>query len=402
MFLLNSFFDFKSLTFAAIPSLQSPSTPPIDECMFGGVCPELSLKSGAFQSSVTFLLAYFFEDPDSVYQIVLVPCQIIAGLGALYFLIPLMLDFGKQNYGMDINKIIFLFILMLMFANNNFLGKSIAFGNYAFIQGIHKLIVTQLSGSTAINRIVDDFKSDRQKVLQIRTQLSICDGIPNKTTVDANGTIVANSTFSKCDAKLRNLIRNTRFSNPLTAADFAKAVDLKDYDYMSAYIKNASMGFPDAANIQNDDLKKSQDIPNFLIGWRAAIAIVPDIALIAALLYFPFPLAFSFLSTSYLQGWFSAIWSVGLFKFAMTIFNSTFVVVEAALAGYMPQNTVDLATGIVLPSIAMALATGSGLGLSGLLDRGISNLPGNLNQGTSTTNTSTTNATRTLSNAKKI
>jgi hypothetical protein len=400
MFLTNSFFGFENLTFVAIPSLLVPSAPPIDECMFGGVCPEIGSKSGAFQSSVVFLLNYFFDDPDSIYQIVLVPCQIVAGLGALYFLVPLMLDFGKQNYGMDINKIILLFILMLMFANNNYLGKSIAFGNYAFIQGIHKLIVTQLSGSTAINRVVDAFKDDRQKVLQIKTQLSICDGISNKTTVDINGNIIINSAFSKCDTKLRDLIRNTRFSNPLTGADFANAVNITGYDYMSAYIKNASVGFPDASNIQNDDLKKSQDIPNLLIGWRAAIAIVPDIALIAALLYFPFPLAFSFLSTSYLQAWFSAIWSVGLFKFAMTIFNSTFIVIEAALAGYMPQDTVDLATGMVLPSIAIALATGSGLGLSNLIGQGVGNLSGSLNQGT--TNTSTADATRRiLSNAKK-
>jgi hypothetical protein len=378
MFLNNIFFGFEDVSFAAIPSLLVPSTPPISECMFGGICPEIGSKSGAFQSSVIFLLNYFFEDPDSVYQTVLMPCQIIAGLGALYFLIPLMLDFGKQNYGMDINKIILLFILMLMFANNNYLGKSIAFGNYAFIQGIHKLIVTQLSGSTAINTVLNDFKSDRQKVLQIRTQLSICDGIPNKTKVDASNNLIPNQVFTNCDTKLKELINNARFSNPLTAADFANAVTITDYDYMSAYIKNSSFGFPDVSSIQNDDSKKSQDIQNLLIGWRAAIAIVPDIALIAALLYFPFPLAFSFLSTSYLQVWFSAIWSVGLFKFAMTIFNSTFVVVEAALAGYMPQDTVDLATGIVLPSIAIALATGSGLGLSGLVSQGVSNLSGKI------------------------
>jgi hypothetical protein len=372
MFLTNSFLGFEHLTFVAI------TNPVITDCIAGGVCQEPGGKSGAFESSIVFLLTYFFNDPDSVYRIVLVPCKIIAGLGALYFLVPLMLDSGKQNYGMDINKTILLFVLMLMFANDNYLGKSLAFGNYAFIQGIHKSIATQFSVSKEINNVLDAFKSDRQKVLQITNQLSICDGISNKTKVDASGN-VANPTFTNCETKLRNLINNTSFNNPVTAADFAKAVTTNDYDNMSASIKNSTVGFSDVASIQNASKKeKSPEIKELLIGWRAAVAIVPDIALIAALLYFPFPLAFSFLNTSYLQAWFSAMWSVGLFKFAMTIFNSIFIVIEASLAGYMPQDTIDLATGIALPSIAIALATGSGLGLSGLVSQGVGNLSSSL------------------------
>jgi hypothetical protein len=373
MFLTNSFLNFEHLTFVATPTLLNT------ECIAGGVCQEPGGKSGAFESSIVFILDYFFKDPDSVYRIVLMPCKIIAGLGALYFLIPLMLDSGKQNYGMDINKIILLFMLMLMFANDNYLGKSLAFGNYAFIQGIHKSIATQFSVSRKINDVLDDFKSDRQKVLQITNQLSICDGIANKTTVDASGSPIANLTFTKCETKLRDLINNTSFNNRSTAADFAKSVTTNDYEVMSTSIKNSTVGFSDVAITQKASKKeKSQEIKELLIGWRAAVAIVPDIALIAALLYFPFPLAFSFLSTSYLQVWFSAMWSVGLFKFAMTIFNSIFIVIEASLAGYMPQDTIDLATGIALPSIAIALATGSGLGLSGLVSQGVSNLSAKL------------------------
>ena len=325
MVLTNNLLSLHYFAFAASPA--------IPECIFGGVCPETGSRSGSFQGAIVSLLNYFFVDPDSVYEIILFPCQVIAGIGALCFLIPIMLDFGKQNYGININKIILLFMLMLMFANQGYLGKSLAFGNYAFIQGIHKLIVTQLSGSTTINTIVSDFKSDKRKVLEITTKLSTCNSI-SKTKVDASGNVVANPIFVNCDTQLRNLINTASFSNPLTAADFANAVSKPEFVDMSTNINSSSLGFSDVPiKTGTDDVKKSKEIKNLLIGWRAAIAIVPDVALIAALLYFPFPLAFSFLSTSYLQAWFSALWSVGLFKFAMTIFNATFAVIEAALAG---------------------------------------------------------------------
>jgi hypothetical protein len=388
--ILNNLLSLHYLTFAA-----SPATPVINECIFGGVCPETGSKSGSFQGAILSLLNYFFVDPDSVYEVILFPCQVIAGIGALYLLVPLMLDFGRQNYGININKIILLFMLMLMFANQGYLGKSLAFGNYAFIQGIHKLIVTQLSGSTAINTIISDFKSDKQKVLQIITKLEICNEIP-ETKIDASGNVISNPVFTNCDTQLRTLINTAGFSNPLTAADFANAVSKPKFVDMSNNINSSSLGFSDVPiKTGKEAEEKSKEIKNLLIGWRAAIAIVPDVALIAALLYFPFPLAFSFLSTSYLQAWFSALWSVGLFKFAMTIFNATFAVIEAALAGYMPQDTLDLAMGIAVPSIAIALATGSGLGLSSLVSQGVSSLSSKLTSTSSNISDANRNATPT-------
>jgi hypothetical protein len=40
----------------------------------------------------------------------------------------------------------------------------------------------------------------------------------------------------------------------------------------------------------------------------------------------------------------------------------------------MPDRTVNLAMGIALPTMAIALATGSGLGLSGLISQGTNSL----------------------------
>jgi hypothetical protein len=376
MLLSNVLIGLHHLTLAAAPP------PVIDDCIFGGVCFEpgpVEPVSTAFKGAIFSLLKYFFDDPDSIYQTVLIPCQIIAGLGALYLLVPLMLDFGKQNYGMNINKIILLFILMLMFASNGKLGKSIAFGNYAFIRGIDKLLVYQISNSRELDRTINDFKNDKQKVLQINTKLSKCNSIAEKTKLDDRGLVIPNPAFTRCDEELRALITNARFTNILTTLDFASAVSEEDFDDMASKIYNSSLGFSDVSvALTNDEAQKSQGIKNVLIGWRAAIAIFPDVALILALLYFPFPLAFSFLSTSYLQAWFSALWSVGLFKFAMTIFDPAFTIIEAALAGHMPQNTIDLAMGIAAPSIALALATGSGLGLSGLVGQGVSTLSSQL------------------------
>lgn len=360
---------FHYLTFAA-----SPTTPVINDCIIGGMCAETNSSFDALKEVITDLLKYFFEDIDGIYQAALQPCQLIAGLGALYLLLPIMVDYGKNDYVFNMKKIVLLFMLMLMFANNGSLGRSIAVGNYAFIQGIHGYIAAQLGGNTNINAVKNNFKNDKQKVLKINTQLLRCNSI-ERTKVDTSNNVISNPVFVDCEAQLRNLINTAGFSTLSTTTNFVYAVSKADFEDMATGIRTASTGF---GNMPSALEENSEGIHTLLIGWRAAVALLPDIALIAALLYFPFPLAFSFLSTSYLQAWFSSLWSVGLFKFAMTIFDPMFAVIEAKFAGSMPQDTLDLAMGIAAPSIAIALATGSGLGLSGLISQGVSNLSSRL------------------------
>jgi hypothetical protein len=60
-------------------------------------------------------------------------------------------------------------------------------------------------------------------------------------------------------------------------------------------------------------------------------------------------------------------------------------VIPAMLAGQMPQNTTLLLLGIVMPTIAIALATGSGLGLSSLVSQGASSLSSRLTSTSSAT-----------------
>ena len=162
MFSINTLLDLNHWSFVA-------QTTTVDyTCAVGGVCKETVKIFDSFNQAIETLLIYFFTDPDSVYEYIFGSCQVIAGIGALWFLTPLMLDSVKHNYGIDINKILLLFILMLMFANQGNLGKSLAYGNYAFIQGIHQGIQKKLDSSEMLNKITEDFALDQQLALKNR------------------------------------------------------------------------------------------------------------------------------------------------------------------------------------------------------------------------------------------
>ena len=375
---------FLTTTFSSLDSWLLAATPLPDafDCVYSGICKETSAKIGAFNTGLKDVLDYFLVDPDSLYTLIFSNCQVIAGVGALWFLIPLMLNSMKNDYGLDLTKIFVLFILMLMFAGEGKLGKSLAYGNYAFIQGIHQQIKTTLDASERLQAVRDNFSADQQQVLQIVTQMLTCSEIqPTKT--DATNKISANPAFTNCVTALKTSIASSKFDNAATKAAFVSAANEKDFITMAAKINNASGGF---SNV--DASKEASEIRNLLVGWRGAIAIVPDLALAGALLFYPFALAISFFNTSFLQSWFTGMWSVGLFKYTMTIFNGTFRFIEVAMAGTMPQNTVNLVLGIAAPTIAIALATGSGLGLSSLVSQGVSSLSSKL----SSTSSATSNA----------
>lgn len=380
MFSINNFSDLNHLFVVAQVSTSASVN---YLCLRGGDCQETFEIISGFKQATNTLLTYFFDniDPDNIYKDIFDLCKIIAGLGALRFLMPLMLDSMKQNYSSNMNKIFLLFMLMLMFTNQGVLGKSIAYGNYAFIQGIHEKIQESFDNSQMLKEITEKFALDQQMAVKINNQVSICSAIP-ETKQNADGQKIPNPAFQNCYAALKEMIKpqggvNT-FRNASTDSAFRKAIDdNKDFVKAAAAIKIAALGFINVADTDSSN-KDLYGIRNLLVGWRAAIAIVPDLALIGALLFYPFPLAISFINVSFLQSWFTGMWSVGLFKFTMTIFNSTFIVIQEALAGEMPQDTLDLVLGIAAPTIAIALATGSGLGLSSLVSQGVSNVSSRL------------------------
>jgi hypothetical protein len=368
-------------------------------CVYGGVCKETSGLLANFNEAIEILINYFFNDPNNIYQYIFGSCQVIAGIGALWFLTPLMLDSVKESYGINLNKLFLLFVLLLMFAGEGRLGKSLAYGNYAFIQGIHQNIhelLTNPSSPTILDTITNEYSADQQKVLQITNQMLICRQIEEKKTDPTTLTKIDNPVFTDCFRNLKDLIKNYTLTDPFTnlstRAAFSKAASKTTFIDMATAVRIAASGF---INLTDNDVNPNgnNDIGDLLVGWRAAIAIVPDLALVGALLFYPFPLALSFISTSYLQSWFAGMWTVGLFKFMMTIFNSTFIVIQAKLAGEMPQNTIDLVLGIVAPTIAISLATNSGLGLSNLVSQGVSNLSAKLTGTSSTTSDAATIAT---------
>jgi uncharacterized membrane protein len=375
MFSISGWLNLKYLILADAVPLPSYTT----TCQFSGECPEKTDLSASLQTAVTNLLDYFINDPDKLAHAILEPCKVIAGVGALYMLTPIMLDLSKFDRGVNYSKVVLLFMLMIMFTNDGYYGRQLALGNYAFITGIQNAIVKQIGNPGAVTTMkTTNYMKDTAEVLAINKQLSICLGYANIKTLNENSQIATNPSFEACEAKLRNLINTSKFDNSTSGSVFKDAVAEPDFVSMAIKIVKFSVGFPidvtQLVDVDNGYYRKISGTSDLLRSWYAALALMPDVAFMAALLYFPIPLAFSFLSTSYLQAWFTGFWSVGFFKFAMTIFTLTFRWLQYEIGGGMPDQTVNLALGIALPTMAIALATGSGLGLSGLISQGASSL----------------------------
>jgi hypothetical protein len=377
--------------FAAITITTSNDFQDYD-CAFSGIC---SSRGDAvvrsFHDAVDSLVEYFFTDPDGLYGYIFGACAVIAGIGALWFVGPLILESSKENfafYGANLSKILLLFLLMLMFAGKGDLGKIVAYGNYAFIQSIHEGVYDRLHGRTSILYDLNSrFSADEQQVVKIVSQMLTCAELqPKKTNTNTDQATVDNNIYTNCISDLKRTLSYT-FNNPTTNSLFAKAADDLASDPVkfteaATQIKNAASGIIDVT-IDEKNSQSNTGIKNLLVGWRAALAIAPDLALIGALLFYPFPLAFAFFSTSYLTTWFSGIWAVGMFKVIMTIFTSTFIIIQVNLAGLMPQDTINLLLGIAAPTIAISLATFTGLGLSNLVSQGTYALSSKLTPGSS-------------------
>jgi hypothetical protein len=357
MFLIDSFFNLSDLTLAAS-----------DASIVGGAVEGLN-KNFNFIDAIKDLVKFLTTDASPLFDAIVEPCKVIAGLGAMFWLLPILKSAQKDAFDIDFERVIILFLLMLMFHDGAKLGRNIAFGNYAFIKGIDTAIYDNVNITANISNRTNDFQNDTAAVTKINNKLKDCLKL-DKTKVDQTGATIPNPAFTACDTDLRNMISTARFKNPDAGAAFAAAAVNTDFMGMASAAVNASIGFPGwiGKQIGNAAMAVPQAI---LDGWRTVIAITADVSLIVSLLFFPIPLAFSFFNTSPLQVWFSSIWAIGFFKFALTILGGSFAIINAKLGASLPLFTFELAAGIAAPAVAGVMAAGGGIGLFKLVNEGV-------------------------------
>jgi hypothetical protein len=308
------------------------------------------------------IMRVLVTDDAAVFVGVLIPCKVIAGLGIIYGLAPL-LNVSADRLKEHTFQILFTLLLAATFMGNGKMARAIGIANYATIKGIDAAIHNQMEQTGNITKLVENIQNDGLATAVIQRKLDACVGLPQ---AQADGT--PNPVATQCEAALRQLLQTQKIANPDLAAQFQTALSKGNLLEMGSILINGTVGLPGAIGrgIGNVAL----EIPKALFnGWKAAIATIADMAFVLSLMILPIPLCFSLLNTAPLMVWFSSLWAVGFYKFALTVLAGSFTIIAAKLGPGLPIFMFDLLTSVVAPILAGVMAAGGGIGLFKLFEQ---------------------------------
>ncbi len=324
----------------------------------------------SFTEAIKNVITYLITDEGALFQAILAPFQLIAGAGVLFSLIPVIKAVSRDSFNIDYERIILLFLMICLFINDGALGKAVAFANYAFIKGTNTYISKGLESVAFVTDATKNLKNDTTAVGKINNKLKDCLALSQTTIDKATGSAIPNPAFTQCDSELRGLISSAQIKNPDAATAFATALSRGDFNGMANGINVAVSSFPGWLSQQVGNAAMA--VPKAILdGWKVAVAAIADVALVVSILFFPITLAFSFLNTAPLQVWFSSLWAVGFFQFALTILTGAFTIINAKLGANFPLFTMELLAAIFAPAVAGVMATGGGIGVFKLVNRGM-------------------------------
>jgi hypothetical protein len=308
---------------------------------------------------------------DTFWMAIVEPCKVIAGVGVLFWLVPIIPDLSFDNLKNHLLRILTLLLITFMFVGNAYGARVFAIGNYALIRGIDNSIATNTKLLGSVNAELAGIKTDNETVKAISNQMQVCIKLP-KTIADPDpakpGNVIPNPAYVQCTKDVKTMVVAAKLSvaNPELVTELAdteaKMNSLVDsYDYNSVW--NQFVKFA------NDPDKWLRDwlVGAILDGWSVMIGEIADEGFILSILALPIPLAFSFMNTKPLEIWFASLWGLGIFKFSLTILGAMMGFINANTSGSQPAYSLQLGYAIGAPIIAGVIAKGGGAGIYALM-----------------------------------
>jgi hypothetical protein len=329
-----------------------------------------------YQAALNKIIAMFITGDaasmtDTFWEAIVDPCKFIAGIGVLFWLIPILPDLSLDNIKNHLLRIFMLLFISFIFANHAYGARVFAIGNYAMIKGIDSTIASNLKLLGDVNADLANLKIDNKKIKDISNQIQTCIKIP-KTIADPDpakpGNVIPNPVYVQCGKDVKRMVVEAKLSinNPEIVAELAnteaKLNALVDsYDYNSAW--NQFVTFV------NDPEKwiRNNLFGSILDAWSYVINQSVDESFILSILALPISLAFSFINTKPFEIWFASLWGLGIFKFSLTILSGCVAFINANLVGSVPVFGLELSYAIGAPIIAGIIAKGGGDGLLALM-----------------------------------
>jgi hypothetical protein len=299
------------------------------------------------------------------------PCKMIAGVGVLFWLVPIIPDLSFDNLKKHLLRILMLFLLTLLFAGNAYGARMFAVSNYALIKAIDTSIAAGTKLVIDANAEVASVAQNNEQVQAISNQILVCVKLP-QTIADPDpakvGNVIPNPAYIQCTKDVKTMVVAAKLSvtDPelvLQLADTeAKMNSLVDsYDYNSAwnqfvkFVKNPSKFIAEGL------------LGTVLDAWAVIVGQTTDEGFILSIIALPLPLAFSFMNTRPLEIWFASLWGLGIFKFSLTFLGAIVNFISANSTGNEPIYGFQLSLALGAPILAGVVAAGGGAGINSLM-----------------------------------
>ena len=101
---------------------------------------------------------------DTFWMAIVEPCKVIAGVGVLFWLVPIIPDLSFDNLKNHLLRILTLLLITFMFVGNAYGARVFAIGNYALIRGIDSSIATNTKLLGSVNAELAGIKTDNETV----------------------------------------------------------------------------------------------------------------------------------------------------------------------------------------------------------------------------------------------
>ncbi|WP_373547081.1 hypothetical protein [Chamaesiphon sp.] len=322
---------------------------------------------------------------DTFWGAIVSPFKLIAGVGVLFWIVPVLPDLSYDFLKNNTLKILTLLLITFFFVNDAYAARVFAIGNYAMIRGIDAEIAANTKLIIGANAEVTAIKTDSDTIKAISNQVRVCIDIP-KTVDDSDpaklGNQIPNQTYIDCNRDLKAMIgaaktsvKSPDLANDLATAEAGLSTDNGNFDF--------GKGVRDLMKIFAEPEKwlKDQFLSLVLDGWTSALADTVQEGMILSIIALPIPLAFSFMNTKPLINWFASLWGLGIFKFSLTFLGALIGFIGANMAGSLPAYSLQFSYAIGAPIIAGLIATGGGVGILQLMAQLSSEMAGLLKGG---------------------
>jgi hypothetical protein len=283
-----------------------------------------------------------------LFNIVLAPFKVIAGMGFLYQGIPLLI---RGDYKSSMMSWLGIVMVLILFLNNGDGMRKLALVEYAIIKGSDEVIKQGFNQAVGTLQITQNLQGNNQAINEIKKAVDDCLGLSPML----NG--APNPAYTQCDAQARQLVQDKIASGEI------KDPTLKGR-LLSALSKGNLIGFAGEvfAAVGQAAADASMAIPRLIFAALRSIWLtIGQVALLLAVIAVPFPLAMSFFSPNALIIWHGSFWATGVFMFSMTLVAGVMDFFQSKVGAGLPTFMIEIAVALIAPIVAGVIAVGGGI-----------------------------------------